>query len=305
MRERSGFFFTVTAYFLWGGFPAFFVLLSAVNPFETVAWRTFWSFVFAAVVVVLSGKWSQVREVLRTPKTFWYLALAGLLLFNNWTFFVIATVTEHILETSLGYFINPFVTIALGMIFLKERLTALQWIALSIAAAAVLQLSIAYGEPPWFAIILALSFGLYGFVKKQHAKHVDASVGMTVETLAVLPLALILLGLVFLFTGEFVFFQGDISLSILLILSGPVTVFPLMLFAAGTKRLKLIYVGFIQFLTPTLYFLFAYFVMNEPMSLSRWIGFIIIWVAITVLIIDFVLRMRRPHEHPPAVATVT
>lgn len=304
MRERSGFFFTVGAYLLWGGFPVFFVLLSAVNPFETVAWRTIWSLVFAALIVLVARNWTQVWSVVRAPKTFWFLALAGALLYINWLVFVYATVTNHILETSLGYFINPFVTIALGLIFRREHLTRLQWIALIIAAGAVVQLSIGYGQPPWFALILAASFGFYGFVKKQHAGRVDAAVGMTVETVAVLPIAIVQLILVAVFTGSIAGFGGSPSTTMLLMLSGPVTIIPLLLFAAGTKRLPLIYVGFIQFLTPVLSFLFGYLIMNEPMTTSRWVGFIIIWVAITVLIVDFVLRLRRtsPADAPAVVA---
>lgn len=294
MRERSGFLFTIAAYFLWGGFPIFFVLLSHVNPFETVAWRTIWSLIFAALLVLVARQWKSLRAVLRQPKTVAALALSGVLLYLNWVGYVYATATEHIIETSLGYFINPFVTIALGFIFRGERLTRFQWIAIVIAALAVIQLTVSYGQLPWIALLLAFSFGFYGFVKKQAAEDVDVAVGMMVETLAVLPIAILQLILVVALTGEFIGPNPNVGTATLLALSGPVTVIPLLLFAAGTKRIPLIYVGFIQFLTPVLSFLFGYIVMHEPMPLSRWIGFIGIWIAIAILIIDFTVRLRGP-----------
>lgn len=294
MRERSGFLFTITAYFLWGGFPIFFVLLSHVNPFETVAWRTVWSLIFAALLVLIARQWGSLRRIFRHPKTVAALALSGVLLYLNWVGYVYATATEQIIETSLGYFINPFVTIALGLIFRQEKLTRFQWIALAIAALAVIQLTVSYGQLPWIALLLAFSFGFYGFVKKQAAADVDIAVGMTVETLAVLPIAIIQLIIVVALTGQFIGPDPSVGTAVLLALSGPVTIIPLLFFAAGTKRIPLIYVGFIQFLTPVLSFLFGYLVMHEPMPLSRWIGFIGIWLAIVLLIIDFTVRMRKP-----------
>lgn len=294
VRERSGFLFTISAYLLWGGFPIFFVLLSHVNPFETVAWRTIWSLIFAAFLVLIARQWGSLRRLFRYPKTVAALALSGVLLYLNWVGYVYATATAQIIETSLGYFINPFVTIALGLIFRRERLTRFQWVALAIAALAVIQLTISYGRLPWIALLLAFSFGFYGFVKKQAAEDVDVAVGMTVETLAVLPIAIIQLAIVATLTGEFIGPEPSVGIATLLALSGPVTIIPLLLFAAGTKRIPLIYVGFIQFLTPVLSFLFAYLVMHEPMPISRWIGFIGIWVAIAVLIVDFSVRLRKP-----------
>lgn len=292
MRERSGFLFTIGAYLFWGGFPAFFVLLSAVDPFEVIPWRTFSSLAFSLLIVAVMRTWGQLGRALRNPRSFWFLALAGVLLYANWQAFVWATVNGNIIETSLGYFINPFITILLGVIFRGEKVSRLQWVALAVASLAVLVLSFSYGQLPWLALFLAITFALYGFIKKQVAEDIDVAVGMTVETLPMVPFAVIQMVLIGQFIGAFTALQGDAHLVVLLVLSGPVTIIPLLMFAAGTKRLPLIYVGFIQFLTPVFSFIFGYYVMHEPMPAERWAGFIIVWVALAILIVDIVRRMR-------------
>lgn len=292
MRDRLGLFYTVSAYLVWGGFPAFFVLLNSVDTLEIVPIRTLWALVFALIIVVFAKSWAQVRTVFRTPRLFWFSALAGGLLYLNWTAFVFAVQTDHIIETSLGYFINPFVTIALGVLFRGERLSRLQWVAVSIAAVAVIVLSVGYGQLPWIALTLAFSFGLYGFIKKQHAEGIDAPVGMFFETVAVVPIVIVQLVLVQYFSGTLAVFTDGLWINVLLALSGLITLSGLLLFAAGTKRLPLIYVGFIQFLSPVLTFLFGYFVMGEDMSLARWIGFVAVWAGIAILLFDIVQRMR-------------
>lgn len=294
MRERSGFFYTFGAYLFWGAvFPVFFAALSSVNAFEIVPVRTFSSLVFAALIVLVSRSWPQVVSVFRSPQLLGALALAGGLLYVNWQTYVYATTHGHIIEASLGYFINPFVTILLGVFIRHERLTRLQWVSLGIASVAVIVLTINYGQLPWLALLLSLSFGFYGFVKKQRASSVDASVGMTVETIVMLPVAVIQLLVLMFTTGQLSAFSQGLDMNLLLLASGPVTIFPLILFAAGTKRLPLIYVGFIQFLTPILTFLYGYLFMHEAMPVARWVGFIIIWIALVVLAVDLVRRMRK------------
>ena len=278
---------------MWGGFPAFFVLLNSVDTLEIVPIRTLWALVFAFIIVAFAKSWAQVRTVFRTPRLFWFSALAGGLLYLNWMAFVFAVQTDHIIETSLGYFINPFVTIALGVWFRGERLSRLQWVAVSIAALAVIVLSVGYGQLPWIALTLAFSFGLYGFIKKQHAEGIDAPVGMFFETVAVVPIVIVQLVLVQYFSGTLAVFTDGLWINVLLALSGLITLSGLLLFAAGTKRLPLISVGFIQFLSPVLTFLFGYFVMGEDMSLARWIGFIAVWAGIAILLFDIVQRMRN------------
>lgn len=293
MRERSGFFYTIGAYLFWGVvFPVFFASLSAVNPFEIVPIRMFSSLLFALLIVLASRSLPKLRAALSSKRDFGFLALAGVLLYINWQSYVLAIVTDHIIEASLAYFINPFVTVLLAVIIRRERLTRMQLIALAVAFLAVIVLTVSYGQPPWLALTIAFSFGFYGFVKKQSADDIDAAVGMTVETIALIPLAVVQMLIVFLVAGEMAAFNQGLNLQLLLLLSGPVTIVPLILFAAGTKRLPLVYVGFVQFLTPILTFLYGYFIMQEPMPAVRWVGFIIIWVALVILVGDLVRRMR-------------
>jgi chloramphenicol-sensitive protein RarD len=293
VRERSGFFYTVGAYLFWGiVFPVFFASLSSVNPFEIVPIRMFSSLLFAALIVLASRSLPKLRAALRSKRDFGLLALAGVLLYANWQSYVFAIVTDHVIEASLAYFINPFVTILLAVAIRRERVTRTQWVALGVAFLAVIVLTASYGQPPWLALVIAFSFGLYGFVKKQAADDIDAAVGMTVETVALIPVAIIQLVILYVVSGEIVAFTQGLNVQFLLLLSGPVTIVPLILFAAGTKRLPLVYVGFVQFLTPVLTFLYGYFIMREPMPAIRWVGFIIIWVALVILIADLVKRMR-------------
>lgn len=278
---------------MWGAFPAFFVLLNSVNPLEVVPMRTLWALLFAAAIVAVTRKWQQVIAVIRSPRVFGYSVLAGALLYVNWLTFVFAVQTDHIIETALGYFINPFVTIVLGVVFRAERLSRLQWIAVSIAGIAVLVLTLSYGQLPWIALTLALSFGFYGFVKKQHAEAVDAPVGMFLETFGLLPIVVAQLIVLRFIVGPLAFETRGLWINVLLALSGLITLVLLLFFAAGTKRLPLTYVGFLQFAAPILSFLFGYLVMGEEMSITRWVGFVAVWLAITVLLFDIVRRMRN------------
>lgn len=270
----------------------FFASLSAVSTFEIVPIRMFSSLFFALAIVLVSRSWPALKAVLRSKYTFGMLALAGFLLYINWQSYVYAIVNQHVIEASLAYFINPFVTILLAVVFRRERLSSPQRVALAVAAVAVIVLTASYGALPWLALVIAFSFGFYGFVKKQVAGNIDAAVGMTVETIALIPLALIQLVVIFLVSGQVVAFSMGLSTQLLLLLSGPVTIVPLILFAAGTKRLPLVYVGFVQFLTPVLTFIYGYFVAHEPMPPARWVGFAIIWVALVILTIDLVRGMR-------------
>lgn len=256
--------------------------------------------VFAVLVVLVIGAKHQLFEALRSKRIFGFLTICGVLLYFNQQGFVWGALNDRILETSLGYFINPFMTIALGVAFRGERLRPLQWTALGVASTAIIVLTVSYGRPPWLSLFLAITFAFYSFVKKQTAEEVDAPVGMAVEFISTLPIALIQLVIVFVVTGELAFATIGIGMDVLLILSGPLTVIPLMLFAAGTKRLPLVYVGFLQFLTPIFSFLFGYLVMHEAMPPARWVGFIIIWAAVILLLTDILVRMRPRRSSQPA-----
>jgi chloramphenicol-sensitive protein RarD len=220
------------------------------------------------------------------------MALAGVLIFVNWQTYVFATLTGQVVEAALGYFINPIVTVFLGVLVLRERLNLTQWIAVGISIVAVVVLGVGYGNLPWIALILAFSFGFYGLIKKRIGPKVDAVSGLTLETMWLAPLAVLQLVFVGMTTGLTI---GTVSAwhTVLLLLAGAVTAVPLLLFAAASRRLPLIYMGFIQYFAPFIQFLVGVVVLREPMPLERWIGFGLVWVALAVLTFDLVRGVRN------------
>ncbi|MBP6686072.1 MAG: EamA family transporter RarD [Leucobacter sp.] len=292
MKEmRAGLGYGIGAYLIWGAFPLFFTLIAVVNPFEVVSWRVVTTLLVCAVIVTVTRRWDRVAGVLKRPKTFGLFALSSVLLYANWQIFVLGVITGHVLETSLGYFINPLFTILFGVIFWREKLSRLQWIAVSIAGAGVLFSAISYGRVPWISLGLAVSFGLYGVVH-QRINDVDGVTGLTVETLVSVPIGLIQLAIVASVAGLSAFTFGG-GITTLVLVSGLLTAIPLILFGEAARRLPLTYVGFLQFLTPILGFLFGYFIMEEELPPARWIGFIAVWIALMFLIADMILRLRR------------
>lgn len=301
MTTRSGYLYGIAAYLFWGAFPIFFALLGAVDPLEIVPWRVITALVFCVITVSVMRAWMPVREILRSPRMLGWFALSSILLYINWQVFVIGIVTGHIIETALGYFINPLVTILIGVFLRKERLSRLQWVAVGIATVGVLISAIAYGQFPFIALGLAFSFALYGAVRKQTSQHIDALTGLTIETMVGTIIAVTQLGIIFLLLGRLGAFDHGPSVTIPLLLSGIVTAIPLLLFAAGTRRLPLSQMGFIQFLTPILGFLTGYFIFQEEMPVARWIGFIAVWIALVVLLADMAGSIRRARRTPRGV----
>lgn len=301
MSNRLGYIYGFGAYLCWGAFPLFFMLLAVVDPFEVVPWRVLTALAFCVLVVTVMRAWGPISTILRSPRMIGWFALSSLLLYANWQIFVAGVVTGHILETALGYFINPLITILIGVVVRKERLRPAQWVAVGIAAVGVLVSSIAYGQFPFIALGLALSFGIYGAVRKQVSADVDALTGLTVETALGAVVAVVQLVLIYTIFGHLGAFDHGPAVTIPLLLSGTVTAIPLLLFAAGTRRLPLSHMGFIQFTTPILNFFTGYFLFNEPMSTARWIGFIAVWVALIVLFWDMLrgLREMRRETSPP------
>ena len=291
--RRLGFIYGIAAYLCWGAFPLFFMLLAAVDPFEAVPWRVITALGFCVIAVTVVRSWGSVLQILRSPRMLGWFALCTVLLYANWQIFVFGIVTGHIIETSLGYFINPLVTILIGVFVRKEKLSRAQWLAVGIAAVGVIISAVAYGQFPFIALGLALSFGLYGAVRKHMSENIDALTGLTVETVIGSVIALGQLGLIFWLTGHLGAFDHGPAVTIPLLLSGVATAIPLLLFAAGNRRLPLSYMGFIQFFTPVLGFLSGYFIFHEAMSPARWIGFLSVWVALIVLIWDMLARLRR------------
>ncbi|RGE24285.1 EamA family transporter RarD [Leucobacter sp. wl10] len=291
-RTRAGLGYGLGAYLLWGAFPFYFGLIAMVGPFEVVPWRVGATLVFCAILVALTRRWRQLGAILRSPRLLGWFALASLLLYANWQIFILGVMTGRVLEAALGYFINPIFTILVGVVVRKERLSRPQWVAVSIAAVGVTVAAIAYGTFPWIALGLAFSFGLYGAVHKHAGEAVDGITGLTIETLASLPVAAVQLAVVAGLAGVNAFSFGP-GISVLVMLSGLLTAVPLILFGEATRRLPLSYMGFLQFLTPILGFLYGYLVMREEMPLSRWIGFIAVWIALMILIADMVSQLRR------------
>ncbi|GAB3392555.1 EamA family transporter RarD [Humibacter soli] len=284
--------FGIAAYVLWGFLPIYFIALEPAGPFEIVAWRVVFSLVFCAIALAVTRAWRAFGAILRRPRIVLIMGVAGVLIYINWQTYVYAALSGQVVEASLGYFINPIVTIFLGVIILRERLRLTQWIAIGISIVAVVVLTVGYGQLPWIALVLAFSFGFYGLVKKQVGKDVDAVSGLTLETAWLTPIAIIQLVVVGLTTG-ITFGHGSVWHSIAIVGVGVVTAVPLLLFAAASRRLPLVVMGFIQYFAPVLQFLVGVAILHEPMSPERWFGFALVWVALIMLTVDMVVTVRR------------
>lgn len=288
----AGLAFAISSYVLWGFLPLLFLGLVPSGPVEIVAWRIVLSLAFCAILLTITRSWPAFISILRDRTAVVTLAIASVLVFANWFIYIIAATTNHIVEASLGYFTNPIVTVLLGVFLLRERLRPLQWVAIGISVVAVFVLAIGYGAFPWIAMALAFSFGLYGLVKKRVAGRADAIGGLTTETLLLSPLAIVMLISVGVTTGLTV---GTVSpLHTWLMASvGIATATPLLLFAAGTRRLPLVYMGLTQYFAPVIQFVIGVVILNEAMPLERWIGFAIVWLALIILTFDMFVNGTR------------
>ncbi|KZE95627.1 hypothetical protein AVP42_00067 [Agromyces sp. NDB4Y10] len=292
--SRSGLVYAVAAYGLWGFLPIYFIALAPTGPVEIVAWRILLSLVFCALLIAATRSWRAFRALLRDRRVVLTMGAAGALIFVNWLTYVFATLNGQVVEAALGYFINPIVTVFLGVIVLRERLNATQWTAVGISIVAVVVLAVGYGQLPWIALVLAFSFGFYGLIKKRVGHRVDAVSGLTLETAWLAPFAAVLLVVVGA-TGAMTMGTAGVWHTVLLLAAGAVTAIPLLLFAAASRRLPLTYMGFIQYFAPFIQFLVGVVVLREPMPLERWIGFGLVWVALAVLTFDLLrgARARR------------
>jgi len=289
--RRTGVLAGLLAYTIWGLFPLYFVLLSSVDAVEIAANRVVWSFALVLLLITALRRWSVVRRVASNRRALLGGAIGGLMLTLNWTVYIWAVEHNAVIEGALGYYINPLVTVVFGVVLLKERLTRLQWIALGIAFVAVLVLTFDFGRPPWIALTLAATFGLYGLAKKL----VDAPAleGLGVETGAMLVPALIVMG-VYAARGSLTLTSGDVSTVLLLVALGVVTTVPLLLFGVATSRVPLSLMGLMQYCTPTVQFIIGVVVLNESMPASRYVGFVLVWIALAVLGYDGLRRSRVP-----------
>lgn len=281
----SGLAFAVSAYLLWGVLPLYFVLLVPASSWEIVAFRILLALVFCALLLTVTRGWGRFLALARQPRVLGIMTVAGVLIYINWQVYVIAVTTGHVVEGALGYFINPIVTVLLGIVFLRERLRPAQWVALGISGVAILVIAIGYGSFPWIALALAFSFGIYGYVKKRVGAQVDPISGLTLETAVLTPVAVVILAVLATTSGIATGNSGTPQLLVMLC-AGAVTATPLLLFAAAARRLPLVYLGLTQYLAPIMQFLTGVVLLHEDMPLERWIGFGLVWVALIVLTAD-------------------
>lgn len=267
----------VLAYLVWGFFPVYFKAVETVPPLQVVSHRIAWSLAFLLVLIGFKRKWREIGTTLCDCRAMLILVTTALLIATNWLVFIVAVEHGQILQSSLGYFITPFVSVLLGVTFLKERLRRLQLVSLLLAVAGVLFLTMQYGRIPFVALTLALTFGSYGLLRK--VVSVDSLTGLTMETILLFPLAAGYL-LYTDRTGSGAFLHGPLSINLLLLAVGVVTAVPLLLFASAARRLRLATIGFLQYLTPTLHFLLAVIVYREPFSTARLISFLFIWTGL-------------------------
>ena len=290
--SAAGLAYSFAAYLLWGILPVYFVVLAPSGAIEIVSWRIILSVAFCAVLITLVRGWGRLARLVRDGRTIGALGIAAVLISVNWLVFVYAVERADVLEASLGYFINPIVSVLLGVLLLRERLRRLQWAAVAVAGLAVVVLIAFHGQFPWVALTLAGSFGFYGFVKNRTGARVDAVSGLAVETAILSPLAIVALWWVAAGSGLTLGAHGPWHTALLLS-AGAITAVPLLLFAAGARRLPLSIVGLIQFCAPVLQFLTGWLLLGEPMPAARWLGFGIVWIAVLLLIIDMARQLPR------------
>lgn len=292
-QTRQGVLFALAAYFIWGIAPAYFKLIYYVPADEILTHRVIWSFFFMVALISVSRQWSNVKKLFSTPKKVFALALSAVLVGGNWLLFIWSANNHHLLEASLGYFINPLVNILLGMVFLGERFRRMQWLAVLLAACGVLVQLWTFGSLPVIALGLAFSFAFYGLVRKKIA--VDAQTGMLMETLWLLPVAAIYL---FGFADSATSHMGNNpwTLNLLLMAAGIVTTIPLLCFTAAATRLRLSTLGFFQYIGPTLMFLLAVLFYGEVPGPDKMVTFGFIWLALAIFIMDAVYTQRRTRK---------
>jgi chloramphenicol-sensitive protein RarD len=287
-EERRGTIFGILAYLIWGLFPLFWPLLEPAGALEILAHRVVWSLVVVAILLAVSG--NAWRRLPKTGRPLRLLALGAALIAVNWGLYIWGVNHNHVVETSLGYFVNPLVTVAMSVLILGERLRRLQWVAVAVATLGVVVLTIQAGRPPWLSLALAGSFGSYGLIKK--VVGVEPAAGLAVETAVLAPLALGYL-LVIGATGSGTFTSHGAGHALLLAAAGPVTAVPLLAFAAASSRVPLSHMGLMQYLTPSIQFLIGVMVRHEPLPPVRLLGFLLVWVALAIFTLDGTGTRRR------------
>ena len=288
---NPGIWYAALAFSAWGIAPLYFRQIAAISSLEVMLHRTVWSLVFVLIVLAVLKRWSWLGSALRNPRLLRTTCVSALLLSCNWLVYVWAVNNHHVVDSALGYFINPLVNVLLGFVVLKERPRRAQWVALSLAAAGVIWLTVQAGHLPWIALTLAASFGVYGLMRK--VATLGALEGLALETLLLTPLALLALSWLA-WTGQGSFDRIDPSMLGWLLLSGPFTAIPLLLFAAAARRIRLATLGVLQYIGPSLQFGLGVSVFHEAVQLSRLVGFVFIWIALLVYSLEGWRFSRRP-----------
>nr|WP_051389234.1 EamA family transporter RarD [Arthrobacter sp. 35W] len=291
-ESTTGALYGIASYGIWGVLPLYFIVLSPAGNVEIVASRIVFSLVFCAALLTATRGWGKFTAAIRDRKVLGLLAVAAVLLTVNWLTYTYGVTTGQAIEASLGYFINPLVSVLLGVLVLKEKLRPLQWAAVGIGATAVVILTISYGKLPWIALVLAFSFGLYGFVKKKVGPKVDPTSSLSIETAVLAPFAAA--------TLVFLSVNGEATLATLgaghfwlMAASGVITAVPLVMFGAAASRLPMTTIGLLQYLAPVIQFIIAVAVLGEQMGAAQWMGFIIVWVALALLTVDMLHSYRK------------
>jgi chloramphenicol-sensitive protein RarD len=289
-RERQGILFGLTAYVTWGLFPLYFPLLKPASALEILAHRVLWTLVFVLVLLALRRRWAWVEAIVRDRRRLLILSVASLVIAVNWGVYVWAVNHGHVVEAALGYYINPLVTVLLGVVLLHERLRRWQWVAVGLGGLAVLVLAVDVGQPPWVALVLAFSFATYGLMKNQ--VRMPAVESLAVETTMLVLPALVVVAAVT-SGGQAAFGHPPLRVTVLMVGMGVVTAVPLLLFGAAASRVPLSTMGLMQYITPTLQFVIGLSVAHEQMSAGRWFGFFIVWLALLVFSLDSLRHSTR------------
>jgi chloramphenicol-sensitive protein RarD len=287
---QIGILYAATAYVLWGLFPIYFKALQNVSSVQILWHRVVWAFVLLLIVLAARRQWSWIRSVSRQPKILAGFAASAVLLSLNWYLYIWSVNNDHVVDASLGYFMNPLVNVLLGFILLHERLRPMQWTAVALAAVGVMWLTLQAGHPPWIGLGLALSFGFYGLLRKTAA--LGALEGLALETFLLFPVALGYLAWLSLH-DESAFTHATLNSKCLLIAAGPITAVPLLLFAAGARRIPMSTLGLLQYLAPSLQLLLGVWLYDEPFGGPRLIGYAVIWSALALYSLDGLWKAWR------------
>lgn len=285
----KGFTLGFTAYLIWGSFPLIIKALGFASPWEIVVWRIFFGLIAGVIFIAFARSFKNFFAVFRSSKAMGWIAISSVVIMINWTVYVYGVAIGHVVETSLGYFINPLVTIVIAVLVLGEKLRPLQWAAVALGAVAVVLLTVDYGHLPWVALTLAVSFGVYGLAKNKMSDLVDPLHSYTVETVLLTPVALVM-AIALAAAGPLAFVTDGPWAQFGLASYGVMTAIPLILFGASAKHLPLSWIGFMQYFTPTIQFLLAIFLFKEDMPATRWLGFGLVWAGLALLSADMLKR---------------